>query len=99
MMLGGKCLAMTGNTFGSVESDSLLRRDRLVRIVAAYTGHGIARLLFAEALCERFELAGGSQAGRHVSSENEVTNVLGQVVARREFVDVLTGALDRRIAF
>src|ERR1035437_3429374 len=70
-----------------------------MRIVAAGTRHGVARLLLALALRQGLHLADGAQSGAVSVDEEEVSNVVGERVTGLEFVGVTSRAFHGGLAF
>src|ERR1700730_12604997 len=96
MVLGSEELAMASETHATIKCDLLFRRGRPMRIVAAPTRHGVARLLLALALRKGLYLADGAKSRTRSVDEEEVPNVVGERVAGLEFVSMTSWAFNRR---
>jgi hypothetical protein len=70
-----------------------------MRIVAARTRHGVARLLLALALRKGLYLADRAKSRTRSVDEEKVPNVVGERVAGLEFVSMTSWAFNGRLAF
>ena len=70
-----------------------------MRIVAGGTGKTVSALSLALALQERFPLAGRSSIGAQFSRVNEVSYIVGKILARHESSQRAPGWVDRSLAF
>src|SRR5271165_871983 len=96
MMLRGKRLAMTLQTFAA-EIIRLLGRARLrMRIMTAPAPHPVAGFPFARAQGQRFKLAQRLRRLRLISREQEIMLVVGKPLSGLKVIEMLPRLLDRR---
>src|SRR5580704_6777389 len=86
MMLGCESRAVTGQALAAIECDSIFRRGRLMRVVAARARHGVAGFLLAPALRQSFYLADGAQACPLGIDKKKIADVVGERISGLKFV-------------
>jgi hypothetical protein len=99
VMLGGKLIAMTIQTFCAIVRDAFGGLRRRVGVVASGAGERVARGAFANALRQGFELADGAQFLFSVTCEDVVAHELGEIVAGAKLIEVAAGLFDDGVAF
>jgi hypothetical protein len=91
--------SMASEASASEITDTLFGRRRIVRIVAGGTGETVSALSLALALQQRFPLAGRSSIGAQFSGVDEVSYIIGKILARDESSQGASRGIDRSLAF